>query len=409
MGGDAALLAQVLQHPDDDGARLIYADWLDERRDPRGQFIRLQIALARLPAAHPDRPDLVRQERQLTQQHLAAWSCGLIGIARRCTFRRGFVEAVSLPATAFIAHGEALFAAAPIRKVHLTQVGPTADRLAACRQLCRVKSLDLAANDLDVAMAVRMLRSPHLAGLEALGLSVNGLTDDVAGVLADGAWPALRALDLSHNHLRAPAHLAQLAALDRLDLSHNSITEHGLAELLQALAGRKITMRIQGNPFGDAGAAHWLRSPAFTSVVQAGEPIDLSDCDLGPASARALAAHTLRSRLTVLTLDGNALGDDGLTALATAEGWPRLRRLSLAANGITDAGASRLAGSTLFAQLEQLDLRQNQFSPGGIELLWTSDRRHPRLVLDLADNVPPPPVAIDADDDAPIQVNWPDD
>ena len=39
-------LAAVLQSPEDDGHRLIYADWLDEQDDPRGEFIRVQIELA---------------------------------------------------------------------------------------------------------------------------------------------------------------------------------------------------------------------------------------------------------------------------------------------------------------------------------------------------------------------------
>lgn len=38
----------VVASPDDDTVRLVYADWLDERGDPRGEFIRVQIALARV-------------------------------------------------------------------------------------------------------------------------------------------------------------------------------------------------------------------------------------------------------------------------------------------------------------------------------------------------------------------------
>jgi uncharacterized protein (TIGR02996 family) len=34
--------------PDDDCIRLIYADWLEERGDPPGEFIRVQVALAHL-------------------------------------------------------------------------------------------------------------------------------------------------------------------------------------------------------------------------------------------------------------------------------------------------------------------------------------------------------------------------
>lgn len=40
-----ALLADILAHPDDDLRRLVYADWLEENRDPeQAAFIRAQVA-----------------------------------------------------------------------------------------------------------------------------------------------------------------------------------------------------------------------------------------------------------------------------------------------------------------------------------------------------------------------------
>jgi uncharacterized protein (TIGR02996 family) len=44
-----AFLPDICANPDDDTLRLIDADYLDERGDPRGEFIRVQIDLARLP------------------------------------------------------------------------------------------------------------------------------------------------------------------------------------------------------------------------------------------------------------------------------------------------------------------------------------------------------------------------
>jgi uncharacterized protein (TIGR02996 family) len=42
-------LRQILAHPEDDGPRLVWADRLDERGDPRGEFIRVQCELAKEP------------------------------------------------------------------------------------------------------------------------------------------------------------------------------------------------------------------------------------------------------------------------------------------------------------------------------------------------------------------------
>lgn len=36
MADDADFLRAIIDDPDDDGPRLIYADWLEERGDPRG-------------------------------------------------------------------------------------------------------------------------------------------------------------------------------------------------------------------------------------------------------------------------------------------------------------------------------------------------------------------------------------
>src|SRR5438094_583437 len=50
-----ALLAAIAAAPDDDVPRLVLADWLEERDDPLGEFIRLQIELEplRVPRADP--------------------------------------------------------------------------------------------------------------------------------------------------------------------------------------------------------------------------------------------------------------------------------------------------------------------------------------------------------------------
>ena len=46
MNTEGALLQMILEEPDDDAPRLVYADWLEEHGDPRGEFIQVQCALA---------------------------------------------------------------------------------------------------------------------------------------------------------------------------------------------------------------------------------------------------------------------------------------------------------------------------------------------------------------------------
>ena len=44
---ERGLRTAIFANPDDDAPRLVYADWLLERGDPRGEFIQIQCKLGR--------------------------------------------------------------------------------------------------------------------------------------------------------------------------------------------------------------------------------------------------------------------------------------------------------------------------------------------------------------------------
>ena len=82
MTHEANFLRDILENPGDDTPRLIYADWLDERGDPRGMFIRVQCALARVPDDDPCRAELMRREKSLLRLHKKTWVEPLRGFAK---------------------------------------------------------------------------------------------------------------------------------------------------------------------------------------------------------------------------------------------------------------------------------------------------------------------------------------
>src|SRR4051794_5593177 len=93
MTPDEAFLCDIIEHPDDDAPRLIYADWLDEHGQPeRAEFIRLQCRLALLPEGDPERPALRVRESELLGAHRARWTADLKRLVRDCRFERGFVS-----------------------------------------------------------------------------------------------------------------------------------------------------------------------------------------------------------------------------------------------------------------------------------------------------------------------------
>jgi uncharacterized protein (TIGR02996 family) len=128
-----AFLRAVIDHPDDDGPRLVYADWLDEQGDVRGEFIRLQIDLARRGPLHLGYEGWMRRAAQLFRDHGRAWGRSLGGWARRCRFRRGFSETVWVEWEHYAECAAAVRDLAPVREVFVDLAGrpvPDLERLA---------------------------------------------------------------------------------------------------------------------------------------------------------------------------------------------------------------------------------------------------------------------------------------
>lgn len=94
-----SLLAAVYERREDDAPRLVYADWLTDHGDPRGEFVQIQCRLARMSDDDPTRPALQHREQELLTRHEQAWRAELPAMPGFVwgPFRRGFVESASVP------------------------------------------------------------------------------------------------------------------------------------------------------------------------------------------------------------------------------------------------------------------------------------------------------------------------
>src|SRR4051794_28757608 len=147
---DKGLLADILENPDDDAPRLIYADWLDEHaRDEsdraRAEFIRLQIEDAQRMSE--DAPRAVERDLRLDEllrRFGHAWDRELRSLVTPPRYRRGFIESFEAPPD-FPENAERIWQLAPIRSVALSGYGsPEAfDHILACPQMARVTQLEL--------------------------------------------------------------------------------------------------------------------------------------------------------------------------------------------------------------------------------------------------------------------------
>ena len=96
------MLRAIREAPEDDTPRLVYADWLQERGDPRGELIAVQCALHGLSPADPRRAKLEGREEELLDAHEARWRAELPlrrGVALG-PFVRGFVGSAESPGAA---------------------------------------------------------------------------------------------------------------------------------------------------------------------------------------------------------------------------------------------------------------------------------------------------------------------
>jgi uncharacterized protein (TIGR02996 family) len=371
---DRALLDAVRAAPDDDGPRLVAADAWDERHDPRGRFVRVQLALATLPPFDYRREPLAFEERILLARHAEEWSAPLAGLASGVVFHRGFVHEVNLTARQFLTHGDAVFAAAPVRHLHLLDAGRNLAAVLASPLLARLDALTVFAQYLGgpggIAAALRGAKS--LTGLRRLYLGRNRLTDDDVATLTQGPFAdGLESLDLHDNPITDAGTLRLAEAgvfprLRRLDLARTAVGPHACAAV--ATAGHRPTLdalRLAGNASVGRLSADGVPLLRVASL-------DLSETGLTVLGLNRLVAAASAADVRTLNVSGNTLGDGGATVIAAAETFAGLRDLDLRHNELTAEGVERLAASPVLGPLERLDVTQNPIEPLGWAALLTA-------------------------------------
>jgi uncharacterized protein (TIGR02996 family) len=318
MTHDEVFLQDILAQPEDDAPRLVYADWLEEHgRSERAELIRTQVALAGMGPGDLRRWPLLARERQLVATHGKGWAGPLRRLVRRWQFRRGFVEAVTLPAADFLRRGEDLFRLAPLRRVRLTTAADLLGELALCPLLGRLSGLDLRhTQGMTIQRLQMLLNSRYLDGLRSLGLRGTGACNG----------PGLRALG------RCP----RLTGLTELDVSdYRRDVERGLRSAYRAGLTRGGHWHEQTRTSVlDEGAMRALAESTFLGELRS---LGLSGygVSLHPEARDCFLQSSLLGRLDTLDLSMDFARDDGPSFLARLARCPqasglrvlRLRRI----------------------------------------------------------------------------------
>ena len=205
--GVQKVVVLIYAAPDDDAARLVFADWLDERGSDddkaRAALIRAQCQAEILPKGSKERKKLEKQAKEILKEYEDRWTQKLrdANLGIRSTFRRGFIDLIEMSATVFTHNAKKLFEIAPtIRSAYFPDASNEVGRLAKCEFFARLASVDIHAmckcgycpiqNDLRA-----LFTSKHTTGLTAL---------NIAGELAinEMTQRALRTATLSFEGLR---------------------------------------------------------------------------------------------------------------------------------------------------------------------------------------------------------------
>jgi uncharacterized protein (TIGR02996 family) len=394
VGVEHVFLRDVLERPDDDAPRLIYADWLTDQIAPdkvaRGDFIRLQCQRASLPPDDPDGPELLALERQLLAEHQSAWLGELADEVERCEYRRGFVEAITLTASAFLDQAPQLFALGPIMQVQLREAKWLMGLLGQCERLASVTHLGLRKNLYLGGVLPDLVASPHLRNLTVLDLSRSPLgAVGVEGLVTAENLPALKVLNLNGADLSAADVVSLFWGLSRapgapsrglgqrittLCLADNSLGVAGTEALGQRMPGTLVELDLSRTRLGVGGLTGLVGGGRrFYAGLRGVGRLNLSGNDIAPAGAEALATHYSLRSLTSLTLNHNGLGDDGADALVTRypSSLDGLRELGLAGNNIGTTGMKALLGLRCLPYLTRLNLDNNLLQAKGADLIAT--------------------------------------
>jgi uncharacterized protein (TIGR02996 family) len=351
---EEALRAAIIEAPEDDAPRLVYADWLTEHGSTeadlaRAEFIREQIRLEREGGASTVYSAGSRRLDDLRRTHAGAWEQGLPKWASgKARYRRGFIEGVSATARQFLKDGAGLRALLPLQRLRLER---------------------------PVGLLGAVADSGLLTGLRTFGLDDPRLTpEDLRALAACHDLEGLTRLHMGRCRLgpagmRILARAEWLAGVEELYLLGNEFGREG-AEVLAAVPFRMLKdLNLQADYVGDDGLATLLKSLHLPIRLTT---FNLSYNRLSPEGIRALADCAALGSLCALGLMNNDVGDEGARALAASPHLARLTMLNLREARVADAGAAALAASPYLSRLVELELYDNPILGEGIFALLGS-------------------------------------
>ena len=338
--------------PPDEERRLVWADELLERGDPRGELITTQCALERGDLPREDSLRLRRREAELLAQVDAVG--GLEGLAKAWTWTRGAIEEITTDPAQFERHRAEIFERAPfVHRLRLPNLrSGSSKQWDAIFADGRIDGLSVGAGA-DLALLAELEEGQHLAQIRALNLFNIALDaairderlQNLEELSLNTAWdrPSHEPTRLHPRRLHIRTMVRQRVGFDLDSVAHPDFFSR-LEELdLEWYAGRDTALR------GGPERMQKLRRLRLPMGI-ASAPLDVIENPERLVSLEELS----------ISFVGNEEEVD-LGSLVATDLFPKLRVLRIGPGLATAGTLSRLLRAPLGRRLEVLDLRQNRW------------------------------------------------
>jgi Ran GTPase-activating protein (RanGAP) involved in mRNA processing and transport len=385
----------------------VFADFVEEEGDPaRGEFIRVQVALARTPEHDPARRALEDREHALLAEHEARW----LGVApdadglHEWHFERGFVHEVAATPSFMLDEGADLCADHPVLRWRVqSSQGDLPEDLREAGQrpwFGRLEAIDLAGWYTTIGELERFLTRSGFARLRELDLTDRPGLDELPAILerapfreqlkilrCGGGYPGeagrLDCWDLVA--ALAPTQLAELTAagceltsgdvralleakccreLASLDIRDNHIEPDGW-DAFRGVRCRLRELDLSGTPLGGISLDSVLRQDSLSQL----RVLEMNRCGSAMTNIRALAASPFWTQAEELRMQGGTIPEHSLDPLFASGGPPGLRVLDVSENYFRDAGVRRLCEAKWAESLTWLGLTRNYLTDEALRLI----------------------------------------
>ncbi len=372
----------ILDNPDDATKYAVYADWLTDRGDPRGELIHVQLKLEDASLSPAERDKIRAREAELFAAHARDFLGALAGplldqgegdsdwdFGCRHRFRWGFLDTIETSSLTvelvrgLLASPETRF----LRRLILLDTEYIEEEVT-------LEGVELGEDTALVAFLAKAplgnVRELQLGGLEPDNCGTNG--EGVAEVIA--GMPRLESLHLeAHGVANERIFALPLSRLTHLLVYH--VHDYPVSVLADNPAMAHLeTLRFHPHALEVDDEEAYLgiddvRAIATSPHLRALRHLELRLCSAGDEGIELLLDHGLVGRLAVLDLRWGTVTDRGARLLAAHPDTAKLERLDLTGNQLTEAGITLLeqAGVALSAD--------EQFAEGDPdnEYLWRGD------------------------------------